>query len=77
MGKLSFQGGLPRLFEIITHYGLTVLPINEVYLHTLIELPFTHRDPFDRLLVATAKADGLTILTKDENIPKYDVLTVW
>ena len=36
-------------------------------------LPFIHRDPFDRMLVAAAKAEGMTILTADENIHKYDV----
>ncbi len=36
-----------------------------------------HKDPFDRLLVATAQCEDMTIVTKDENIPKYDVQTVW
>ena len=40
-------------------------------------LPFIHRDPFDRLLVATAKADAMTILTSDENIQKYDAPFIW
>ena len=40
-------------------------------------LPFIHRDPFDRLLIAAAKVDGMTILTADENIHKYDVSSVW
>jgi PIN domain nuclease of toxin-antitoxin system len=40
-------------------------------------LPFLHRDPFDRLLVAAAKAEGMTIATADRNIHKYDVPSVW
>jgi PIN domain nuclease of toxin-antitoxin system len=36
-------------------------------------LPFHHRDPFDRLLVATALAEGMILITADENILKYDV----
>jgi PIN domain nuclease of toxin-antitoxin system len=36
-----------------------------------------HRDPFDRLLIATAKADDLTIVTADENIHKYDAPWLW
>jgi len=40
-------------------------------------MEFIHRDPFDRLLIATAKADDITILTADENIHKYDIPTLW
>ena len=77
MGKLKFEGGLPRLYEIVSRYGLTILPITETHLANVIDLPFIHRDPFDRLLVATAKADDMTILTADDYIRKYDVLWAW
>jgi|SRR5437016_6040288 len=41
-------------------------------------LPFIHRDPFDRILVALAQEHALTVLTSDKNIPKYDgVKTLW
>jgi PIN domain nuclease of toxin-antitoxin system len=40
-------------------------------------LPFIHRDPFDRLLVAAAMAEGMVILTADTEIQKYHVETVW
>ncbi|MFD8010597.1 type II toxin-antitoxin system VapC family toxin [Streptomyces sp. NPDC058955] len=36
-------------------------------------LPHHHRDPFDRILVAQARAEGLTLVTRDKNIPLYDV----
>ena len=77
MGKLKFEGGLSRLYEIITKNGFTILPVMPSYLAVLIELPFIHRDPFDRLLIATAKADGMTIITVDDNIHKYDVPSIW
>jgi PIN domain nuclease of toxin-antitoxin system len=35
------------------------------------------KDPFDRLLISTAVVEGLTIITADENIQKYDVSWVW
>ncbi|MEM9686121.1 MAG: PIN domain-containing protein, partial [Bacteroidota bacterium] len=38
---------------------------------------FLHRDPFDRLIIAQAISDKLTIITKDEYIAKYDVKTFW
>jgi len=76
-GKLRFEGGLSHLCEIIKKNGFTILPIMQRYLTGIIELPFIHRDPFDRLLIATAKADGMIILTVDENIQKYDVPYIW
>jgi len=76
-GKLRFDGGFSHLWEIITQNGFTVLPITPSYLADIIHLPFHHRDPFDRLLVATAKAEGMTIITADENIHKYDVPFAW
>ena len=75
--KLRFEGGLSNLLDIILQNGFIILPITPLYLDSMIELPFIHRDPFDRLLIATAKAEGLTILTADENIHKYDVPSVW
>ncbi|MCL1787680.1 MAG: type II toxin-antitoxin system VapC family toxin, partial [Defluviitaleaceae bacterium] len=56
---------------------ITLLPIAQRHLEIVEALPFIHRDPFDRLLVAVAKAEGMTILTADQNIHKYEVPTVW
>ena len=41
------------------------------------ELPLIHRDPFDRILVATALRDRLTVLTPDRTIALYPVSTIW
>jgi PIN domain nuclease of toxin-antitoxin system len=41
------------------------------------KLPFHHRDPFDRLLVAQALEQGLTIVTSDPVFPKYGVKRLW
>jgi PIN domain nuclease of toxin-antitoxin system len=40
------------------------------------ELPMHHRDPFDRLLIAQCLVDGLTLVTHDDVIGKYDVPTI-
>jgi len=77
MGKLKFDGGLPKLCELLKQADFILLPITQVYLECLNDLQYIHRDPFDRLLVATAKVDEMTILTADENIYRYDVLTIW
>jgi PIN domain nuclease of toxin-antitoxin system len=43
----------------------------------LFGLPLHHRDPFDRLLIAQAQEEGLTLLTRDEAFKAYEVATVW
>ena len=78
MGKLTFDGGLTHLWEMLSKNGFIILPITQSQLATLIaELPLHHRDPFDRLIIATAKAEDMTIVTIDENIHKYDVHWIW
>ena len=69
-GASSFQSQMQRM------------PVNLLHIeqhHTLVveELPFFHKDPFDRMLVAQAMIEGMAILTIDENIHKYDILTIW
>jgi PIN domain nuclease of toxin-antitoxin system len=53
------------------------LGVERKYLHGIQKLPFFHKDPFDRLLVATAKTENLTLVSIDENIHKYDVSWLW
>jgi len=78
MGKLAFDGGLAYLWDMLSQNNFIILPITQLQLETLIsEIPFHHRDPFDRLIIATAKAEDLTIVTVDENIQKYDVSWTW
>ncbi|MCL2638625.1 MAG: type II toxin-antitoxin system VapC family toxin [Oscillospiraceae bacterium] len=78
-GKLPFEGGFMNLCRLIEEYEFFILPMTEQHIITLMDLPFidNHKDPFDRLLVATAKAENMTILTADENIHKYDVSFIW
>jgi PIN domain nuclease of toxin-antitoxin system len=49
------------------------LPISESTLLHLPKLPFHHKDPFDRIIICQALENGLTILTADDEIRKYDV----
>ena len=76
-GKLQFDGGLSLLWEMLTKNGFTILPIAQPHIEGTIHLPFHHRDPFDRLLISTALAENLTIITADENVRRYDVPWLW
>jgi Uncharacterized protein conserved in bacteria len=75
--KLEFKKGFKNIYHLIEKNGFNILHIS--FEHTLIvsSLEFIHRDPFDRLLVAQAIHEKMIIITKDSNITKYHVKTLW
>lgn len=75
--KLSIDGGLPEFCRMIDDNGFSSLGVEREYVKFLSALPSIHRDPFDRMLIVTAQAEGLTLVTSDENIRKYDVPQIW
>jgi PIN domain nuclease of toxin-antitoxin system len=75
--KYDFHGGFSAFRELVNKNGFIILPIKDEHMEKLFELPLLHRDPFDRLIVATAAVEGLQIITADENIQKYDVNWIW
>jgi PIN domain nuclease of toxin-antitoxin system len=70
IGKLRVPGNLEH--ELARH---RFLPLGITIGHALAveDLPSYHSDPFDRMLVAQAKIEGLTIVTRDPTIPRYGV----
>jgi PIN domain nuclease of toxin-antitoxin system len=78
MRKLpEFDGGVKAFLAEMKLNPVVLLPVRTRHVKMVETLPFIHRDPFDRLLVATAKVENMTILTADENIQKYEVASVW
>lgn len=53
--------------------GFSKLPISLFHGQAAGKLPDIHRDPFDRMLIAQAQAEGLILITVDEDIAKYQV----
>ena len=70
IGKLDLPDDF---FDLIPETGYEVIPIRIAHLNTYRSLPMHHRDPFDRILVAQAQAEALTLITRDPDIAKYDV----
>jgi PIN domain nuclease of toxin-antitoxin system len=58
-------------------HGIDPLPLDEISALQLPQLPLLHRDPFDRMLICQAIANGMAILTPDEQINRYPVRTIW
>jgi PIN domain nuclease of toxin-antitoxin system len=78
LGKLADpQDAVPRLPQILVERGMTELPISAVHALGAGSLPNHHRDPFDRMLVAQSRLEGLPLVTNDPHIPKYGVQTIW
>ena len=77
IGKLEFNDKATGFIQLAESNDITIIPIQVDHLTTLETLPMIHRDPFDRLLIATALCEKMTIITADENITKYQALHVW
>jgi PIN domain nuclease of toxin-antitoxin system len=56
--------------------GYAELPLTARHAAALRGLPLHHADPFDRLLIAQAQAEGLTLVTRDRAFDRYDVPTL-
>ena len=73
LGKLRFNG---NVVETVEETGFSALPVTLFHAEQAGALPPYHRDPFDRMLVAQAQAEGLVIVTQDANIPRYGVHSI-
>jgi len=77
IGKLDEIESVANFLYDAKINDITILPINPSCLTILETLPLLHRDPFDRLLIATALSEQMTLITADENSPKYEVSIIW
>jgi PIN domain nuclease of toxin-antitoxin system len=73
-GKLRFPDAIT---DVVDRYGFVPLPVTLRHADLLRDLPTHHPDPFDRLLIAQALEEGLTILTSDRVFELYRVPVAW
>jgi len=71
LGKKDFNTDARILRRGLLQGGYTELPITSEHAVAVYNLPPIHKDPFDRLLVAQATVEGITLLTADAKIAKY------
>jgi PIN domain nuclease of toxin-antitoxin system len=74
LGKIEARAPLA---EAVADYGFTELAITVRHADAIRALPAHHSDPFDRLLIAQATTEGLTIVTSDRKFEPYRVLLHW
>lgn len=78
LGRLRLAARLDRFVaEHMAASGFSPLPIRLPHAARVSELPFHHRDPFDRLLAAQALEEALSIVSADPVFGRYGVKRVW
>jgi PIN domain nuclease of toxin-antitoxin system len=78
MGKIRLREPLRTLVEEQQRAnGLGLLPVGAPHVFDLETLPPIHKDPFDRIIVAQARVEGLTLASRDTILNEYDVDLIW
>ena len=72
-GRLKLDVGPDGLVAILKADGVALLGVTVDHALRMASLPLHHQDPFDRLLVAQAQVEGLTLVSADPNVLAYDV----
>ena len=73
IGKLALMDDLATIESTLLRQGILILPIQTTHLQRLLSLPFHHRDPFDRLIIAQALAEEMTLVSDDAAFAAYPV----
>lgn len=78
LGRLHLTQRLDRFVaEHMAANGLHPLSVQLPHVARVVDLPFHHRDPFDRLLAAQAIEEGLSIVSADPVFTRYGVKRIW
>ena len=78
LGKLSLKRGwFKTIQEEMRINAVQWLPVEMQHCVQLTKLPFHHRDPFDRMLIAQALAEDLQLLSRDGRLSAYEIQLIW
>lgn len=78
LGKYVLPGPYERFFETaIDGQGFAVLPVLPKHTAIVSNLPWHHRDPFDRLLVAQALSESISLVSNDDRLDVYGIQRNW
>ena len=78
LGKLEIEGNPKHfLFRQLAMNDINELSVTISHAAHVFNLPMHHKDPFDRLLIAQAQLEGLTILSNDAKLRLYQVAVRW
>jgi PIN domain nuclease of toxin-antitoxin system len=77
LGKLEIAIDIPAMISKIEANGFSILPIFPEHTICVSSLPFHHRDPFDRMLIAQTITEKIKIVSRDGVFDDYDVDCIW
>jgi PIN domain nuclease of toxin-antitoxin system len=77
VGKLNLAQPIDAMEAAMRQQGVAVLPVTMPHLLGVQTLPFHHRDPFDRLLIAQAMTENLTLISRDPKFAPYPINILW
>ena len=77
LGKLELPVDIETLIQETEEEEIFTLAIKAQHLGIMSKLPFHHKDPFYRLLIATAKSMDIPILSSDEKLQQYELEVIW
>lgn len=76
IGKLDLAVTLQEMIETQQQNGLKMLPITLSHIYALAYVENYHQDPFDRLLIAQATVESMPLVTVDNKITRYPIVTI-
>lgn len=75
--KIELKSGFNKINDFLAENDIDILPITFDHLQKLLELPYHHRDPFDRIIISQGLSENFTIVTKDKEFESYTEKILW
>lgn len=73
LGKLELMDDILTIEKILIRQGINIVPILARHLQQLSQLPFYHRDPFDRIIIAQSLVENMTVISVDRQFSLYSL----
>ena len=78
IGKLNLPEPPERFVtKRLVRDGISSLPVQHVHALRVAELPYHHKDPFDRLIISQSMVEGLPVMTVDRQFEPYKIEIIW
>jgi len=78
LGKWQLNQPYREFMDVaLVQYAFSILPILPMHTERLLNMPFHHRDPFDRLIIAQAQAEQIAIVSADAQLDSYGIQRLW
>jgi PIN domain nuclease of toxin-antitoxin system len=77
LGKLDLSKSLAEIYVGIVDNGIQILPSRVEHTWTVADLPFYHRDPFDRFIIAQSLTESISVIGTDKIFERYGVNLLW